>query len=176
MPTSLLLGVVQAALLGAKDSVTPLISILYSTIVNVVGDFLLVKQANMGLQGAAIATVAAQLAATAALLGPARKRLVRDHSLGLWRKPKTTSEDSVSGKAFLGFAAPVLTLILGKLAAFGFMTHSAGKDLELRPWIQNVFSKASDTDDFLSKLSSCRSWSTHTVGVTSNRFITLFLR
>jgi hypothetical protein len=26
----------------------------------------------------------------------------------------------------LGFAAPVLTLILGKLAAFGFMTHSAG--------------------------------------------------
>ena len=26
---------------------------------------------------------------------------------------------------FLGFAAPVLTLILGKLACFGFMTHVA---------------------------------------------------
>ena len=33
MPTTLLLGVLQAALLGAKDSVTPLIAILYSTIV-----------------------------------------------------------------------------------------------------------------------------------------------
>jgi Na+-driven multidrug efflux pump len=125
MPTSLLLGVVQAALLGAKDSVTPLISILYSTIVNVCGDYILVKHFNMGLQGAAIATVLAQWAATAALIGPARKRLVRDHSLGVWKKSKDESSDSVSGRTFLGFAAPVLTLILGKLAAFGFMTHSA---------------------------------------------------
>ena len=47
MPTSLLLGVVQAALLGAKDSVTPLIAILYSTVVNVVGDWLLVNRFKM---------------------------------------------------------------------------------------------------------------------------------
>ncbi|VEU43259.1 unnamed protein product [Pseudo-nitzschia multistriata] len=129
MPTSLLLGVVQAALLGAKDSVTPLIAILYSTVVNVVGDFLLVRVASMGLKGAAIATLLAQLAATAALLGPARRRLVRDRSLGLWKKKKpaegSQGEEAVTSKAFLGFAAPVLTLILGKLAAFGFMTHSA---------------------------------------------------
>jgi len=133
MPTSLLLGVVQAALLGAKDSVTPLIAILYSTTVNVLGDFLLVRVAGMGLRGAAIATLLAQLAATAALLGPARKRLVRDHSLGLWKKKKPVNGasgkesdgDLVTSRAFLGFAAPVLTLILGKLAAFGFMTHSA---------------------------------------------------
>lgn len=128
MPTSLLLGVVQAALLGAKDSVTPLIAILYSTIVNVVGDYLLVKHFKMGLQGAAIATLIAQWAATAALLGPARRRLVRDHSLGLWKKKaEKKSNNNVSARAFLGFAAPVLTLILGKLAAFGFMTHSAGE-------------------------------------------------
>jgi Na+-driven multidrug efflux pump len=131
MPTSLLIGVVQAALLGAKDSVTPLIAILYSTTINVFGDLLLVRVLGMGLRGAAIATLLAQLAATAALLGPARKRLVRDHSLGLWKKKKpvngATDENGglVSSRAFLGFAAPVLTLILGKLAAFGFMTHSA---------------------------------------------------
>ena len=41
MPTSLLLGVIQAACLGAKDSVTPLIAIVYSTVVNIVGDFFL---------------------------------------------------------------------------------------------------------------------------------------
>ena len=61
MPTSLLLGVVQAACLGAKDSVTPLIAIVYSTIVNVVGDFVLVNRLGMGLRGAAIATTFAQV-------------------------------------------------------------------------------------------------------------------
>ena len=134
MPTSLLLGVIQAALLGAKDSTTPLIAILYSTIVNVVGDFLLVKKFQLGLRGAALATLLAQLVATAALLGPARRRLVRDGSLGLGIRSKKetkvngrqpSADDTVSGKSFIGFAAPVLTLILGKLAAFGFMTHSA---------------------------------------------------
>ena len=83
MPTTLLLGVVQSALLGAKDSVTPLIAILYSTTINIFGDFFLVRFAGMGLRGAAIATLLAQLAATAALLGPARKKLVRDHSLAV---------------------------------------------------------------------------------------------
>ncbi|CAB9522795.1 Protein DETOXIFICATION [Seminavis robusta] len=121
MPTSLLLGVLQAALLGAKDSVTPLIAIVYSTAINLVGDFVLVNRLKMGLQGAAIATLVAQLAATAALVGPARKRLVRDHNLGIMKR----AESVVSGKSFLAFAAPVLTLILGKLAAFGFMTNAA---------------------------------------------------
>eukprot|EP00536_Pseudo-nitzschia_multiseries_P001469 jgi/Psemu1/181272/e_gw1.19.197.1 len=126
MPTSLLLGVVQSALLGAKDSVTPLIAVLYSTVVNIVGDFLLVRVLGMGLRGAAVATLLAQWAATFALLGPARKRLVRDHSLGLWKKKAPVNGSHlVTSRAFLGFAAPVLTLILGKLAAFGFMTHSA---------------------------------------------------
>lgn len=61
MPTSLLLGVLQAACLGAKDSVTPLIAIAYSTVVNIVGDFLLVNKLGMGLRGAAIATTLAQV-------------------------------------------------------------------------------------------------------------------
>lgn len=61
MPTSLLLGVVQAACLGAQDSVTPLISIVYSTLVNIVGDYLLVNRLRMGLRGAAIATTLAQV-------------------------------------------------------------------------------------------------------------------
>jgi len=124
IPTSLLLGVIQASLLGAKDSVTPLVAILYSTVVNVIGDFVLVNRLKLGLQGAAVATTLAQWAATAALIAPARKKLVKNHSLGIWQK-KERVEDGVTGRSFLVFAAPVLTLILGKLAAFGFMTHSA---------------------------------------------------
>jgi Na+-driven multidrug efflux pump len=127
MPTSLLLGVLQAALLGAKDSVTPLIAILYATIVNVTGDYILCRRFKWGLQGAAIATTLAQWASTWALILPARRELVKNHDIGLWTKKSHTTpgEDGVSGKMFLAFAAPVLTLILGKLAAFGFMTHSA---------------------------------------------------
>lgn len=122
MPTSLLLGVLQAALLGAKDSVTPLIAILYSTIVNVAGDFVLVNRLNMGLPGAALATTLAQWAATLALVGPARQKLLKNHQLRLFRAKPLSSTTS---KTFLAFAAPVLTLILGKLAAFGFMTNAA---------------------------------------------------
>ena len=67
---------------NVQDSVTPLIAILYSTITNVVGDYILVKHFKMGLRGAAIATLFAQWAATAALLGPARKRLLRNRDFG----------------------------------------------------------------------------------------------
>ena len=134
MPTSLLLGVLQAALLGAKDSVTPLIAVLYSTVVNTVGDYICVNRLGMGLKGAALATLLAQWASTLALIGPARQKLVQDHHLGIL--PRTTQKDDndkkntaatdvVGGRIFLAFAAPVITLILGKLAAFGFMTRAA---------------------------------------------------
>ena len=114
MPTSLLGGVLQAALLGSKDSVTPLIAIIYSTVVNVFGDYFCVVMKKMGTDGAALATLLAQWAGTAAMIGPARRKLLS----GSDSKPK-------SSRSFLGFAAPVLTLILGKLAAFGVMTHVA---------------------------------------------------
>jgi len=138
MPTSLLLGVLQAALLGAKDSVTPLIAILYSTIVNVVGDYILVSRMHFGLQGAAIATTLAQWAATAALIPAAKQRLVQNHSLGLFKKQQHRGSDddqksnSVTAKSFLGFAAPVLTLILGKLAAFGFSKYTQHSKCTMR--------------------------------------------
>jgi len=127
MPTSLLGGVLQAALLGAKDSVTPLVAIAYSTAVNLVGDYLLVSRFHMGLKGAAIATLCAQLAGTIAMIRPARKKLLsKGSSLGLLPRWITNSApDAINGKTFLKFAAPVLTLILGKISAFGFMTNAA---------------------------------------------------
>lgn len=127
MPTSLLGGVLQAALLGSKDSVTPLVSILYSTIVNVCGDYLLVSRYHMGLKGAAIATLLAQLAGTIAMIQPARQKLLsKGSSLGLLPRWMTNRQpDEISARTFLKFAAPVLTLILGKISAFGFMTNAA---------------------------------------------------
>lgn len=128
MPTSLLGGVLQAALLGARDSVTPLIAILYNTVINVIGDYILVSRYKMGLQGAAIATLVAQWAGTIAMIGPARRKLLSPgSSLGLLPKwfSKHRPEGDIKARTFLKFAAPVLTLILGKISAFGFMTNSA---------------------------------------------------
>mmetsp|Transcript_4261 Transcript_4261/g.8154 ORF Transcript_4261/g.8154 Transcript_4261/m.8154 type:complete len:551 (-) Transcript_4261:15-1667(-) len=119
MPTSLLAGVLQASLLGAKDSVTPLVAVLASTLVNVFGDGLLVVFMKWGTAGAAIATTLAQWAGTGALWGPARSKLLTKST------PQERAEYKVTSKVFLRFAAPVLTLILGKIAAFGMMTHVA---------------------------------------------------
>jgi len=119
LPTSLLAGVLQAALLGAKDSVTPLVAVLASTLVNVLGDGALVVFLKWGTAGAAIATTVAQWAGTTALWGPARNKLFTKST------PEQRLENKVTSKSFLAFAAPVLTLILGKLAAFGVMTHVA---------------------------------------------------
>lgn len=119
LPTSLMAGVIQAALLGAKDSVTPLIATLVSTIINVFGDGLLVVVLGMSTTGAAIATTLAQWGGTLAMYRPARKKLIFPST------PEQRAENKVTTKNFLTFAAPVLTLILGKIACFGVMTHVA---------------------------------------------------
>ena len=124
MPTALLAGVLQAALLGAKDSVTPLVATVVSTIVNILGDALCVFKMGMGIRGAAIATLCAQLAGTAAMLRPAKRELLAPADVTP-KERERAGDTKVSSISFLYFAAPVLTLILGKLAAFGIMTHVA---------------------------------------------------
>mmetsp|Transcript_1778 Transcript_1778/g.2356 ORF Transcript_1778/g.2356 Transcript_1778/m.2356 type:complete len:558 (+) Transcript_1778:162-1835(+) len=119
LPTSLLAGVLQSALLGSKDSVTPLIAVIVSTIINVCGDGILVVALGMGTAGAAIATTLAQWGGTVAMIRPATNKLVTAST------PEQRAKNKVTSKDFLAFAAPVLTLILGKLAAFGVMTHVA---------------------------------------------------
>jgi len=124
MPTFLLLGVLQSALLGAKDSVTPLKAILYSTVVNVAGDFLLVSHLGMGLKGAAIATTAAQWAATLALIIPARKKLMAKGKLGLLNFKE---KSAISVKKFMSFAVSVVLLLAGKIGCFCFLTQAAAR-------------------------------------------------
>jgi len=124
MPSFLLLGVLQSALLGAKDSVTPLIAIAFSTVVNLFGDYLLVNVFGMGLKGAAIATTAAQWAATAALLFPARKKLMANGKLGLMDFKR---KSAISAKKFLSFSVPVVLLLAGKLGVYGVLTQAAAR-------------------------------------------------
>jgi Na+-driven multidrug efflux pump len=55
-----------------------------------------------------------------------RKLLSKGSSLGLLPRWITKgTPDEINSRTFLKFAAPVLTLILGKISAFGFMTNAA---------------------------------------------------
>lgn len=57
----LLSMVAQSALLGAKDSVTPLLVTLGAGFINLVLDMGLVSVGGMGIAGAALATVVAEI-------------------------------------------------------------------------------------------------------------------
>ena len=153
LPAALLGNALQAASLGAKDSVTPLLAGAVAAVANVLGDAVCVVWLRKGVLGAALATAASQLAGTLCLVRSARRKLVPTSGLGLDLRGMTRGTtrgitrvvtrgmarnndalDLAPGLApslapglaeILRFAAPVLTLILGKIAAFGFMTHVA---------------------------------------------------
>lgn len=59
-PASIAAMVLQAACLGARDSVTPLGVVAVAGLVNAFGDWLTVCRLNMGVLGAAAATASAE--------------------------------------------------------------------------------------------------------------------
>jgi Na+-driven multidrug efflux pump len=68
--------IMQSALLGTKDSVTPLIVTLLCGGFNVIGDWFLVCYKNFGIRGAAIATAVSEVISMA-LLAKAVCKLIR---------------------------------------------------------------------------------------------------
>ena len=127
MITLLISNAVQAALLGSKDSMTPLKALSASALFNAIGDIALVCWLGFGVTGAAIATVASQLAGLALLM----QRVLKKGMLGAKIAPSAEQEAAkkeMFGK-FFAFAPPVLLVVIGKMATFGFMTHvAAAKD------------------------------------------------
>jgi len=124
IPTQIMLQVMNAALLARKDSTTPLIGVAYYCSINFVGDLLLVTVFGMGLRGAAIATTLAQWTATFAMCGRVRHKLLGGRGLDIFGRAGI-KRDYVPAKVFFMFAAPVLVLIMGKIAVYGFMTNAA---------------------------------------------------
>ena len=129
LPAALLGGVMTAALLGEKDSVTPLLATAVATAANIGLDLIAVSHLKLGLMGAAVATVAAQWLGTALLVLRAQSRLLGPRGFALapaWFRRRQQQQagrsaadaaKSVPTSQFLQFAAPVLVLILGKIAA-----------------------------------------------------------
>ena len=174
-PASLLGGVLTAALLGAKDSITPLIATAIATITNVVLDVIGVAVLGRGLAGAATATLAAQYICALVLLRRAKARLLGPAGLDLapiWlrrrqaqrrarRQPLVDAAAAPGAAAsvptgkFLQFAAPVLCLILGKIAACEYFEDPNPRPL-LQPANERVFESLFWQMDF--SLTSPLSW------------------
>ena len=77
LPFLLLGNALTAALLGAKDSVAPLVALAASALTNVVGDGLAVGVLGRGVRGAAEATTLAQVASCVVLARLAAQKLGR---------------------------------------------------------------------------------------------------
>eukprot|EP00746_Dinoflagellata_sp_MGD_P039000 gnl/MRDRNA2_/MRDRNA2_193994_c0_seq1.p1 gnl/MRDRNA2_/MRDRNA2_193994_c0~~gnl/MRDRNA2_/MRDRNA2_193994_c0_seq1.p1 ORF type:complete len:681 (+),score=105.67 gnl/MRDRNA2_/MRDRNA2_193994_c0_seq1:46-2043(+) len=134
LPAALLANALEAALLGAKDSMTPMLVTAGTSIAEVIGCFVACYYLQQGVVGAAFATLVAVYAQTVWLLRVSLKKLVPRTGLSFlpaFGKPRTGlnanshNEMDIPTSTFLRFAAPVLTLILGKITCFGFMTHVA---------------------------------------------------
>lgn len=119
LPFALLGNVLQAALLGARDSLTPVIALAVSSVANLLGDGLCVVKLGQGVAGAALATSIAQALATVALVRAAMVKLVPIGGMrGVSLSGPRPANSIVRPSVFLKFAAPVLTLILGKVHPF----------------------------------------------------------
>ena len=120
--------VLQAACLGAKDSLSPLLVLVASGLLNLGLDLFLVRTCGMGIGGAAVATLAAQLLQTT-LLAIVVQRKRRARGLGgswllLRGRPSLRRL-----RTFLTFAGPMALVLFGKIACYNSMTLAATTDV-----------------------------------------------
>ncbi|CAM9472831.1 unnamed protein product [Scytosiphon promiscuus] len=115
-PASIAAMVLQAACLGARDSVTPLGIVLVTSAINGVGDWYSVCRMGLGVFGAAAATASAETVSML-LLGVA---VWRAQGKRLYKFVALPSREEL--KVFLNFAGPIAFALLGKVLCYSVMT------------------------------------------------------
>ena len=123
-PAFMVSTVLQAACLGSRDSVSPLCVLLVSGTLNLVLDLHLVIGRGMGIGGAAIATLVAQLAQMLMLTAVVQRKRAR---LGASGGPLLLRGRPALGRigAFLKFAGPIFLVLVGKVSCYNAMTLAA---------------------------------------------------
>ena len=100
-------SVVQAVLVGMKDTRTPMLAVAVAACLNLVGDFVLVSRMGLGLAGAAWATIASQICTAALLLRVLARRKLLAAPLPPPLPPRRADAEAPAGGG--GGAAPVDT-------------------------------------------------------------------
>ena len=127
-PAALLSRVCIAASLATKDAITPLLVVSASGIINLALTTALVP--SFGIRGAALATVFSELVGAIAIVCTITRKLrPPQRSTGtpkrrLRRLPAILAP-SAALRTFLGFARPLLLVLLGKIATYSSLAHVA---------------------------------------------------
>ena len=103
MPAALVGAAAQAACLGARDTVTPMISVAVAAGFNLLGDLILVP--TTGIVGAAVATAASQYAAALLLLDNLRRKGFLGRRAFRAEAKHTDATDAIGGGVGVGVAA-----------------------------------------------------------------------
>ena len=111
--------------LAEKDTKGPLVSVGLAFILNVVGTLSLVTKTPLGIMGAAIGTLCADIASTGFLLRRLRQSRKRRNSESILPLVQVPSLESA--KRFLQYAAPIFFTILGKSVVYNGIALSVGR-------------------------------------------------
>jgi Na+-driven multidrug efflux pump len=114
--------------LAERDTQGPLVSIGIAFILNVIGTLTLVRKTSLGITGAAIGTLCADIAATSFLL--CRVKQSRDKKKGKKESsqlPLLVLPTLQSFQRFVRYAAPIFFTILGKSVVYNGIALTVGR-------------------------------------------------
>jgi Na+-driven multidrug efflux pump len=132
-PLTVMGMIAQAVCLATLDTKTPAIAVLVASIINVVGDVLLVAKFKMGLVGAALATAVAGMGSSFILLSKTKKKVdswkllaASSSSNSVQKLPFFISlPDPKSLVSLVKLAGPIFFVLLGKIICYSSMTLKA---------------------------------------------------
>lgn len=111
--------IAQAACLGSRDSLTPLMVVLACCSLNGLGDWLCVCKWGLGIKGAALATAASEMLSMILLV----RAVALKQGKRLYPFIKLPGFKDL--KKFMSFAGPVFIALLGKIICYTSMTMVA---------------------------------------------------
>jgi len=131
-PFVVMASVARASALASKDTRGPLLSVALAFVLNAIGTVALVKGTGLGIMGAAVGTLSADIVATLFLLNrirPSNKKKKGDNSVvkEASSAPLISIPTMASFREFAQYAAPIFFTILGKSVVYNGIAVSVGR-------------------------------------------------
>ncbi len=119
----------QAVLLCSQDTKTPGLAVLVASLVNIIGDYILVAKMNWGIRGAAWATSMASILANGILVRKVWQKMQRwkyKQSRKVQDVPFLSLPNREAFASLIKLAGPIFFVLIGKIMGYSSMTITAG--------------------------------------------------